>query len=197
MRIGTVAIIGTFGWTCRDMVESRGDDVLGQHPFAATLLTGQGVMLQLRQRAADRAAMRVGQLGVSARERLNADRLGRVEGRVPSCPPFSSSVGVADENFGSARLLAAKYRAKIFVNDFTGEPQRVGTLSEPLTGDSMLFAVIIVLGVLLFVVGLGLTGTERPSRHDQHGLCPQSARRTRRSRVAASRRHKDQPAALV
>src|SRR5208337_4137538 len=196
MGIGTVAVIGTFGmgtfgWTCRDVVETRGDDVSSEHPFAAALLTRQRIMLQLRERAADRAAMRVGQRGVSTRERLNADGLGCVKGRVPPCPPFGSSVGVADENLGGVRPLAAKNRSKIFGSDFTGEPQRVGALAEPLTSDSMLFGVVVVLGVLLFVVDLGLTGTERTSRHDQHGSSPQSARRAWRSRDAASRRHKD------
>src|SRR5580700_9782846 len=45
MRIGTVAVVGTFGMgtfgrTCRDVVEMRGDDVPGEHPFGAALLTG-------------------------------------------------------------------------------------------------------------------------------------------------------------
>src|SRR5277367_5269295 len=110
MRIGTVAIIGTFGWTCCDMVETRGDYVPGEYPLVAALLTGQRITLQLRERATDCAVMRMGQLGISTRQRLNADRLGRVEGRVPSSPPLSSSVGVADENFGGARPLAPKYR---------------------------------------------------------------------------------------
>ena len=40
LRIGTIAVIGAFGWPCGDMVETRGDDVPGDNPFAAALLTG-------------------------------------------------------------------------------------------------------------------------------------------------------------
>ena len=51
MRIGTIAVIGTFGRPRGDMVEAGRDDVFGYNPFAAAALARECVALKLGKRA--------------------------------------------------------------------------------------------------------------------------------------------------
>ena len=94
MRIGTIAVIGAFSRPRGDMVEAGRHDVFGDNPFAAAALARECVALKLGKRASHGGAMRLGKSRVAVNQRLDADRLGRVEGRVPSGAAFAAAVGV-------------------------------------------------------------------------------------------------------
>src|SRR5437879_11797102 len=91
MRVGAVAVISPVGWTGGDGIEACSDDVCGHDPFAAAALARERILLKFSERAADRVVMSLGEPFVAAHQCLDADRLGRVEGRVPS----GSSVSIA------------------------------------------------------------------------------------------------------
>jgi hypothetical protein len=71
-------------------------DVFGYNPFGTAPLARECVALKLDQCASDGGAMRLGESRLAADQCLDADRLGCVEGGVPSGASFAAAVSVAD-----------------------------------------------------------------------------------------------------
>ena len=95
------------------MVEAGRDDVPGDHPFVPAVLARQREALKLGKCAADRRAMRLGKPRITANQRLNANRLGCIESRVPSGTALVVPLGARHQHLAGRRIQPMQYGAKI------------------------------------------------------------------------------------
>ena len=73
-----------------------------------------------------------------------------------------------NEHLAGGGAKPTQYGAEVFGRNLAGESQLLSAAAEPLPYDPLLLRVIVVVGVLLFVIGLGLGGGQRAFGHYQH-----------------------------
>ena len=168
MRVGAVAVFNSARGAGGDVIEARGDDIVGHDPFAPTAASGKRILLKLFQRAADCFPVSLDYLMIFSNEALNADRLRRVEGCVPAGAPILIAIGLVNEHLARSRAKPVQYSTEVFTHNLTSQSKLVSTTTEPLPDYPLFLGVIIVVGVLLFVIGFGLGGGQRAFGHYQH-----------------------------
>src|SRR5260370_10416319 len=112
--------------------------------------------------------MRLNKTVIVPDQSLNADRLRRVEGRVPTGAPVVVAVRFVNEHLAGGGAKSVQHRAEVLGRELARESQLLSTAAEPLPYDVLFLPVIVVLRVLLFVVGFGLGSGERPFGHYKH-----------------------------
>ena len=75
------------------------------------------------------------------------------------------AVRLANENLGRCGPESAQHGGEVLGRDLAGQAEFLRTAAEPLSDDPLLFAVIVVVGVLLLVLSLGLGGGQRAFGH--------------------------------
>jgi hypothetical protein len=73
-----------------------------------------------------------------------------------------------NEYFGGGRAKPTQHGVEVFGGNLAGEAQLLGATAEPFSDHPLLLRVIVVLGVLLFVLGLGLRSGQRTFGHYEH-----------------------------
>src|SRR5713101_1084259 len=173
--IGAVAISCTsLRWSCGNVVEAGGHDVGGGDPFLSAVAARLRELFKFQKRALDRTPMCIYQPRIVANQRLDADRLGRVEGCIPARAALVPAGGGADEDLARTGSRSPQHGTKIFLADRAAQSESFGTSPIPLAGNALRLSVIVVLGVFLLILSLSLADTERTFRHYQHGLNPLS-----------------------
>ena len=168
MRVGAVAVLDAACGPRGDMIEAGSDDIAGDDPFAPAVATRQRIVFELFQSAADCFSVCLDKAVIASDQALDTDRFGRVEGRIPTGASVVVAVRLANEYLGGGRAKPAQHGAEVFGRNLAGEAQFLGAAAEPLPYDPLLLAVIVVLGVLLFVIGLGLRSGQRTFGHYEH-----------------------------
>src|SRR5229473_7496609 len=93
--------------------------------------------------------------------RLNAERLGRAKDTVPAGAMFFVVRRGRNQHGGTARIDAPKQSAEILARHLAVQSERFGAAAEPAAGDLSALAVVVVVRIVLFEVGFGLTDLER------------------------------------
>ena len=84
VRVGTVAVLNAAGGTSRYMIETCGDDIAGDDPFATASAARECILFELHERSTDCLPVRFDKAVIVSDQTLNAHRLRRVEGGVPA-----------------------------------------------------------------------------------------------------------------
>src|SRR5229473_4560735 len=165
MRVGAVAVLDAACGPRGDMIEAGSYDIAGDDPFAPASATRQRIVFELFQSAADCFSVCLDKAVIASDQALDTDRFGRVEGRIPTGASVVVAVRLANEYLGGGRAKPTQHGPEVFGRNLAGEAQLLGAAAEPLPYDPLLLAVIVVLGVLLFVIGLGLRSGQRTFGH--------------------------------
>ena len=168
VRVGTIAVLNSAGGTGCYVIEAGRDDIAGHDPFAPASAARECVLFQFHERPINCLPVRVDEALVVSSQSLDAHRLGCVECRVPTGAAVVVAVRLANENLGRCGPESAQHGAEVLGRDLAGQAKFLRTAAEPLSDDPLLFAVIVVVGVLLLVVSLGLGGGQRAFGHYQH-----------------------------
>ncbi len=168
MGVGAVAVVDAACGPRGDMIEAGSYDIAGDDPFAPASATRQRIVFEFFQSAGDCLSVCLDQAVIAPGQALDAHGLRRVESGIPTGASVVVVVRNVNEYFSGRGVQTAQDGAEVRAGDIAGEAQLLRTTAEPLPYYPLLLAVIVVLGVLLFVIGLGLRSGQRTFGHYEH-----------------------------
>src|SRR6266852_8167378 len=173
LRIGGVALFrAAHRRPRRQMVETGGDHIAGGYPLLAAPLPRLRIRFEFGQRRAYGFAVGRYEPRITTGQSLNAHRLGRAEGGVPTGAALLAPLGLLHQNRAGARIESTQHRHEVLATELASELERLSRPAEPLPHDAPPLTVVVILSVLLVVIGLGLAEAQPALRHHQHGLDP-------------------------
>jgi hypothetical protein len=125
-------------------------------------------MLKFFQSTADCLSVCLDQALIASDQALDADLFGRVERRIPAGATVVVAARLVNQHFCGLGVQATQNSAELFAGNLAKQAKLLGTTTGPHSYHALLLGVVVVLGVFLFVIGLGLGGGQGAFRHDEH-----------------------------